>query len=213
MFSLVFVQLKRKRNSNLFKYVFFDQAKNTVALFWGQKNIVYTFLFQIFFLALVPLSKRKHLQIILYKMLIFKVHGIFLNENFAECSICARLILWIFWNWTSKNIANKQICVHFRKSARSAKALHPTVWPWQCWSSCFCPIIVVENRANFGPIVAVNGENGGPIMAANGDSFGSVMPANGENFIKLYPDKHQYWEVTATYRLLYFIITLLIITP
>ena len=72
---------------------------------------------------------------------------------------------------------------------------------------------MVENRANFGPIVAVNGENGGPIMAANGDSFGSVMPANGENFIKLYPDKHQYWEVTATYRLLYFIITLLIITP
>ena len=43
----------------------------------------------------------------------------------------------IFWNWASKNIADRQECVRFRKLKTIARSLHPTALQSLIWHNLF----------------------------------------------------------------------------
>ena len=63
--------------------------------------------------------KRRYLQIFQNKIFIFKAPLILWKLKLCcPCDWCMWLKLPIFWNWTSKNITDRQQCVGFQKSKK-----------------------------------------------------------------------------------------------
>ena len=108
----LFFSLLRSKNwrESKIKYFSLVQIKNSFARFWKKRK--YRVLYKINIIRKVSANLPKNIN--------FQGPcNFFKFENFAEVAD--------FWNWTPKNISDRQKCVGFQKSERIAKSLHPTV--------------------------------------------------------------------------------------
>ena len=111
-----------KTNSILFVNFLLYRSKTVWSIFGGLKNkyilkmSISNFSFWRLFFALI---KRRYLQIFQNKIFIFKAPLILWKLKLCcPCDWCMWLKLPIFWNWTSKNITDRQQCVGFQKSKK-----------------------------------------------------------------------------------------------